>query len=167
MPYRYVEDGRFEPYGQYGYPDYPDGQLRTGAGHLARFLGAFIAFGTWDGERILSEESVREMRRRQFRHITRGQGLIWYYTRWDGDLLLGHNGGDSGVNTRMFFRPSDGTGVIVLANGDAWDGPLQDIQDRLFDVFGERRNAPSFSGDAGLDVAAPAPRRPGIGASTI
>ena len=141
MPYRFDATSRtYRPYGQYGYPDYPDGELRTGAAHLARFLGAFAGFGTWKGTRILGSSTAREMRRRQFPRIAHGQGLIWYYERRGADLLLGHNGGDSGVNTRMFFRPRDGVGVIVLANGDgSGDGALAEVQDRLFEVFGAER----------------------------
>lgn len=137
MPYRY--DGthdRYRAYGQYGYPDYPDGQLRSSAGELARFLLAFIRLGELDGARILQEETVREMRRSQVPDLIAGQGLIWYVLHRRGERLWGHNGGDSGVATQMFFRPTDGTGVITLANGD-WrrDGarwPLSLIMDRLF-----------------------------------
>jgi hypothetical protein len=35
MPYSRTEHG-FEPIFQYGYPEYPDGVLRTSAAHLAR-----------------------------------------------------------------------------------------------------------------------------------
>lgn len=137
MPYRYVvTQDRYRAYGQYGYPDYPDGQLRSSAAELARFLLAFIRFGELDGARILQEETVREMRRSQVPDLIAGQGLIWYVLHRRGERLWGHNGGDSGVATQMFFRPTDGTGVITLANGD-WrrDGarwPLSLIMDRLF-----------------------------------
>src|SRR5207344_977457 len=106
------------------------------ASQLGRFLSAFIGAGQYRGTRILSAPSVREMRHEQVPSIIRGQGLIWYYDRHRGDTLLGHNGGDLGVNTRMFFRPGDGLGVITLTNGDASSFPqdqaLQQIQDRLF-----------------------------------
>lgn len=136
MPYRWA-GGRYRRYGQYGYPDYPNGALRTSARQLARFLLAFARGGELDGVRILQESSVEEMRRRQFAEVVRGQGLIWYYLHRRGERLLGHNGGDSGVATQMYFRPTDGTGVITLANGNwrragaAW--PLSQIMDRLFD----------------------------------
>jgi hypothetical protein len=79
---------------------------------------------------------VREMRRSQVPDLIAGQGLIWYVLHRRGERLWGHNGGDSGVATQMFFRPTDGTGVITLANGD-WrrDGarwPLSLIMDRRF-----------------------------------
>jgi CubicO group peptidase (beta-lactamase class C family) len=138
MPYRYDRaSGRFRRYGQYGYPDYPDGQLRTSAEQLARFLLAFIGFGELAGVRILQESSVQEMRRSQIPDLVPGQGLIWYVAGRKGERLMGHNGGDSGVATQMFFRRSDGTGVITLANGDwhrdraRW--PLSLIMDRLFE----------------------------------
>jgi CubicO group peptidase (beta-lactamase class C family) len=39
MPYTSSPQG-FDPIFQYGYPDYPDGEVRTSARHLARWLGA-------------------------------------------------------------------------------------------------------------------------------
>lgn len=138
MPYRYVvTENRYRPYGQYGYPDYPDGQLRTNAQALARFLLAFIRGGELDGVRILQEATVREMRSSQVPDEIAGQGLIWYVMHRNGERYWGHNGGDSGVATQMFFRPTDGTGVITLSNGDwrragaTW--PLSLIMDRLFE----------------------------------
>ena len=51
--------------------------------------------------------------------------------------LMGHNGGDSGVATQMYFRPKDNVGVIALSNGNWYeDGrvwPLQRIVARLFE----------------------------------
>ncbi len=137
MPYRYLAaEDRFRALGHYGYPDYPDGQLRSSAAALARFLLAFVRGGELDGVRILQEATVREMRRSQVPDEIAGQGLIWYVLHRGGERYWGHDGGDSGVATQMFFRPTDGTGVITLANGDwrrdhaAW--PLSRIMDRLF-----------------------------------
>jgi CubicO group peptidase (beta-lactamase class C family) len=136
MPYRHVGGGQYQPYGYYGYPDIPDGALRTSVNQLARFLIAFINFGTYNGISILPPQSVTEMRTEQIPDILPGQGLIWYQEERNGDILLGHNGGDDGVTTQMFFRLSDGVGTILLANGDAasqneFQAFLQ-IQDRLF-----------------------------------
>ena len=68
MPYRCNEnssDGKSafvaHPFGQYGYPDYPDGSLRTSARQLARFLGAIINGGELDGARILKPSTVEAM----------------------------------------------------------------------------------------------------------
>lgn len=138
MPYRYARArDRYRRYGQYGYPDYPDGQLRTSARALARFLLAVANRGELDGVRILAEETIDEMLREQAPDVVSGQGLVWYAVRRRGERLVGHNGGDSGVATLMFFRERDGTGVIALANGDwhrsggRW--PLSMIMDRLIE----------------------------------
>jgi CubicO group peptidase (beta-lactamase class C family) len=141
MPYHW-KDGTFVAYGQYGYPDYPDGALRTTVLGLAKHLRAFMAFGELDGVRIIETDTAREMRRTQFPEVARGQGLIWYRFVLRGEPLMGHNGGDSGVATQMYFRPRDNVGVIVLANGN-WhrDGrgwPLQRIAVRLFEEADRR-----------------------------
>ena len=135
MPYK-SHHGRFVPYGQYGYPDYPDGALRTSAIHLSHHLLSFMNFGSYGGARVLQRSTVEEMRREQFPDVAHGQGLIWYRFNLHGMELMGHNGGDSGVATQMFFRPSDGIGVIVLTNGD-WHRsgnryPIQGVMARLF-----------------------------------
>jgi CubicO group peptidase (beta-lactamase class C family) len=138
MPYRWSHDReRYLAYGQYGYPDYPDGALRTSARQLGHHLGMVMNDGEWRGVRVLSEDSVRELRRSQIPDIVSGQGLIWYRFHLHGRRLLGHNGGDIGVATVAFFEPATGIGVVVLANGN-WrrDGlrwPLQQIMERLFD----------------------------------
>lgn len=136
MPY-HVRDGTFVAYGQYGYPDYPDGALRTSAPQLARHLLAFIEQGVFEDVRILDAATVHEMRRTQFPAVVHGQGLIWYRFVLRGMALMGHTGGDRGVATQMYFRPSDGNGVIALANGNWYrDGrhwPLQQVVVRLFE----------------------------------
>lgn len=38
--------------------------------------------------------------------------MIWYY---DGDLL-GHNGGDPGTTTAMFYNTETGKGYVMLMN---------------------------------------------------
>jgi CubicO group peptidase (beta-lactamase class C family) len=136
MPYHF-RNGGFVAYGQYGYPNYPDGELRTSVRQLAHHLLAFMRFGKYAGIRILQEATVREMRRVQDASVAHGQGLIWYRSALRGMTLMGHNGGDSGVATQMYFRPKDNVGVIALSNGNWYHvgriWPLQRIVVRLFD----------------------------------
>jgi CubicO group peptidase (beta-lactamase class C family) len=65
MPYASVSNGELKPIFHYGYPDYPDGALRTSVVHLARWLGAFMNFGAFDGARVLDQSTVGEIRRQQ------------------------------------------------------------------------------------------------------
>ena len=138
MPYRWsAERTRYVAYGQYGYPDYPDGALRTTAPQLARHLGMMMNRGAWNGTRVLERDTVREMLRSQIPDAENGQGLLWYRTRSLGRTLIGHNGGDHGVATVAFYDRDDDVGVVVLANGNwrrvgtRW--PLQQIMHLLFD----------------------------------
>jgi CubicO group peptidase (beta-lactamase class C family) len=137
MPYGWSgEKNGYVPFGQYGYPDYPDGALRTTAPQLARHLAMVMGKGSWQGHRLLSEATVREMLREEIPDLEPGQGLIWWAFQRDGRTLVGHDGGDDGVATVCFFDPADDVGVIALANG-GWrtirgDWSLYLIMDRLF-----------------------------------
>jgi CubicO group peptidase (beta-lactamase class C family) len=140
MPYRRNKhSGTFRPFFQYGYPDYPDGALRTSAVHLANWLGAFMNDGKLRGSRVLDRHTVDEIKRNQLPNIVGWhQGLIWYGGDPNGYFRMGHTGGDYGVSTRMFFRPDRRVGVISLANaylGDGrWDA-FRDIELRLLEEF--------------------------------
>ena len=140
VPYRYQSaTKRFLPFEQYGYPDYPCGCMRTSAEALSVWLRCFMNGGAIDGERILKASTVREIMRPQVGKIEPGQGLIWYRIHEAGEHLIGHNGGDYGTSTNMYFSPSRGVGAITLTNRyiggwNAWYAFL-DIQDRLFDLL--------------------------------
>ena len=141
MPYRCnnnSSDGKSafvcHPLGQYGYPDYPDGSLRTSASQLARFLGAIMNGGELEGVRILQDSTVQAMLTPNGPPAPPACGLGWRMLSYDGESYWGHYGGDRGVTTIMNFRPSDGTGVIILANGN-YDGmpALFAVEQRLFE----------------------------------
>lgn len=67
----------------------------------------------------------------QYPSIDNSQGLIWYKIPIGGRICWGHNGGDVGVSTNMYFSPEDSVGIITLANGD--DFYSSAILDKLFD----------------------------------
>jgi CubicO group peptidase (beta-lactamase class C family) len=138
MPYAHNRQG-LKPIYLYGYPDYPDGALRTSALHLARWLGAFMSLGTFQGARVLETDTVKEIRRNQLHGMVGWhQGLIWYSDAPWGFYTLGHTGGDFGESTRMFFRPDKRVGVVTLTNsftaGPNWRA-FSDIERRLFAEF--------------------------------
>lgn len=134
--YHYAAES-FSSYGLYGYPDYPDGLLRTTPAALGVFLGMVTLGGDSAGGRILRQSTVDEMLTDQIGPDVGGwQGLIWYRkTSDEHEDLFGHQGGDAGVWAEMFFRRSDGAGAVVLANGDAFRHEervaLIEIRDRL------------------------------------
>jgi CubicO group peptidase (beta-lactamase class C family) len=127
MPYHYSPLARrHEPYGHFGFPYYPSGSVRTSAYELARLAAMYVNEGELGGVRVLSAESVRQIARPQYPKRWPSQGLFWYYLRYDGDDVFGHQGGGRGVVAKLFYRPDDGVGVILLANGD-WGSVLDHL----------------------------------------
>jgi|GEM_PF-803818 len=119
-PYTY-SSGTYIDNGLYGYPDYPDGQLRTTVASLARFLMANMNWGELEGSRILDSSIVRLMRTVYVPtcpglYSDNQWGLIWFKEKWSGYGLWGHTGGDAGVATSIWLSESDTTGVLFLSN---------------------------------------------------
>jgi CubicO group peptidase (beta-lactamase class C family) len=135
-PYGYW-GGAYHDYGLYGYPDYPDGLLRTALPSLAKFLVMNIKGGESNGIRLLDTSTVRLIRTVHIPIIPPPWnlyqwGLIWMKPLWSDYDIWGHTGYDDGVTTAMFLRESDDTGVILLTNADG-DQPYKAAVDRLFD----------------------------------
>ncbi|SHF89126.1 serine hydrolase domain-containing protein [Streptoalloteichus hindustanus] len=131
MPFDRTSSG-FQALGHYGEPNWPDGMLRTSVPQLARFLLMFMGDGEYDGRRILSASTVAEMRKVQFPKLSKEQGLAWYYRNFEGRRhVLGHVGEDHGASSYMFFDPNDGSGVILLANGNWYKREESPAADKL------------------------------------
>lgn len=150
-PHQATEDG-WRVREHYGYPTYPDGQLRTTASELGRLMQLAINDGEVDGVRVLEPGVRKELTRRVpvpgiddwfLSEYFTAQHLFWFSAELGNRTVVGHNGGDFGVSTEMFFDPDTDVGVVVLTNGD--DGPVGDrlraetrvIQRKLLEL-GER-----------------------------
>ena len=122
-PYSWNGSG-YDDNGLYGYPEYPCGELRTTTLSLSRYMYMYLNHGIYDGVRTLNAATVDTMMAQQtFPNATfatnhNGQGLIFYqYYMNNGDTLYGHNGGDWGVSTDMYFSYTNNIGIILLGNG--------------------------------------------------
>lgn len=124
-PYSYFQ-GNYHDQGLYGYPDYPDGQLRTTAVSLAKFLWMNMNQGHFDGTQILDSATVSLIRTPATPAINPTQGLVWYYFSDSGADWWGHNGGDAGVSTDMYFHEASQTGIVLLTNSDSPHGKIWD-----------------------------------------
>ena len=138
MPYGYF-GGAYIPYGFYGFPDYPSGSLRTSMPQLARFLIPHVNGGALGAMQILSPETVELMHSEQFPELDTRYGLGFdLSTMVGGESLIGHDGGEAGVIADMYFRPDDGRGVCLVANGEPFAGgefqAYWQIFTRLFEV---------------------------------
>ena len=124
-PYSYF-DGIYNDNGLYGYADYPDGMLRTTALSLAKFMYAHMNQGHFNGVQLLDTATVALMHSAVIPAIDPGQGIIFYSYDNAFGTWWGHNGGDLGVSTNMFFDEATNTGLITLTNSDGDHEPIRD-----------------------------------------
>ncbi len=124
LPYGFRQ-GRYVAYGHYGYPDYPNGLLRSSVRELANFVIAHLRAGRFEGRRILKPATARSMRTVQQPALAEDMGLALFIDRYQGVKVAGHDGGDFGVSTQMWFSRPHGLGVILLTNGEA-ERPRED-----------------------------------------
>ena len=120
----------------YGYADYPSGQLRTTSNNLAKFMSAYINDGIYNGVRILNPETIELIKTIHYPNINSTQGLIWYYKNENDRILFGHNGGDIGSSTEMFISFSDNLGVVLLTNSSNYNAMIQ-IENAAFNFAHE------------------------------
>ena len=120
----------------YGYSDYPAGQLRTTSNSLAKFLSAFINDGFYNGIQILNPETIETMKTIHYPDIAYDQGLIWYYKNLNESNLFGHGGSDLGSVTEMFLSSSDDIGIVLLSNSRNHEG-MALIESSIFDFATE------------------------------
>jgi CubicO group peptidase (beta-lactamase class C family) len=138
-----ITKGEFFPHCLYGFPNYPDGLIRTNVKDLSRFLRAYMSEGAFEGQRILKKETVQSMLSQQ--HY--GRGLCWSPVMRNNDQIAwGHGGGDPGIATQMQFFQKEGVGVIVFFNFDSPRKGCREIINRLSD---EALRAAGAQGESG------------------
>jgi len=115
MPYQWFYD-HWDPYGYYGYPDYPCGQLRTSSHQLAQMLIAYLNDGWVNGFQMLDSATVAEVTTLQCPSLNDEMCLTWFKCIRNTHVVWMHTGGDLGVNTVYGFVPLEDTGVVVLLN---------------------------------------------------
>ena len=134
----------------YGYSDYPAGQLRTTSNSLAKFMSVFINNGMHNGIEILNPETIELIKTVHYPNAASDQGLIWYYKNLNGETLFGHSGSDLGSVTEMFTLFSNNLGIVLLSNSRNHEGMAQ-IENAVFNYAMEADFIPS--GDLNSDDA--------------
>jgi len=136
----------------YGFPTFPDGQLRAPARDLAQVLRIAMGEGTVDGHPFVEAERARALRTPAvdglndwyIRPYVAEQYFFWFGMELGERWIIGHDGDDEGVTSEMFWDPETGVGVVVVASvGDGeMDGAVREttawLQEELF-LLGEGR----------------------------
>jgi len=96
----------------------PAGSLIATGEDMARFMIAHLQGGTYEDQRILNENTCREMHQQQFTNDPRlpGMGYGFYEYEGYGQRALMHDGDVSGFSSRLFLFPEHDLGFFVCDN---------------------------------------------------
>lgn len=108
-------DSEYPELTHYGYPTYPDGQLRSSANDMATFLAVMMNGGTLNNTQILDTKTLAAMLEPQFPDAPKEQpqGLFWTFKKGG---LIGHAGGDPGAGSYLYWNPDTHIGAVVMFN---------------------------------------------------
>ncbi len=116
-------DDHYDPEPEFDYV-HTAGALCMTAEGMAKIIIALAGDGSVDGNWILEEKTVQEMRTRQNNigsvHCDADRGLNLNIIRdrlVKGRTLYGHQGKAYGMICAAYFDPTDRTGVVLLTNG--------------------------------------------------
>jgi CubicO group peptidase (beta-lactamase class C family) len=109
--------GKPEPEAQVHFDVYPAGDIYLRAEDMARYLGAQLNGGVFNGTRILSEESVRAMHKPRFGGDY-GFGFWMIRDSTTGDTLIHHGGAIPGQRAFLIGDVVARVGVYYMTNSD-------------------------------------------------
>lgn len=112
--------GAFVPRPLLAHPVFPASDLRAEPCGLGRFLAALLGGGTYDGARVLDEESVRTLLAISEFPLGQKGALGFQVMRVGGAEVLGHEGEDDGASSVMALDVARRRAAVVLTNGDAF-----------------------------------------------
>jgi len=138
----------------------PANAVNSTAKDIARWLLFSLGDGTWEGKRIVSPESMREMHSPQIIIATTpemraargvqffaGYGLGWQVMDFRGHPMLWHSGSADGMPVYMAILPADRIGVAVMTN--SWEsGTLHGaLASRILDTLLEVKEPRDWAGE--------------------
>jgi len=127
--YSYRSQNKFDQVDQSRESLYPSGDQVTTIKDLTSFCQAIMNGGTFRSQSILTANSVQEMldasRLKSLDDEIHKQGIFWSTMKSPLGIpreMIGHNGGDYGIYTMMFFDQKSGVGYILLTNTGLQEG---------------------------------------------
>ena len=107
----------------YGFPDFPDGQLRTTTEDYLKFVKLILNKGKIDEQQFIEKEIIQLFHTVQFPDVHKYQAVAWNYDEFENRLyyflmkrLPSHTGGDPGVATVVSYDPVNKIAAVVFMN---------------------------------------------------
>jgi CubicO group peptidase (beta-lactamase class C family) len=120
--------------------DAPAGALSISGADMAKFMLAHLGEGQWDGRRILSAQSERQMQTPSWPVAPpfNAMALGFYGQDWNGHRILGHAGDLIASHADLRLMPNDHVGVYVAMNSWGKDNASSALRDALMRGFFDR-----------------------------
>lgn len=98
----------------------PAGYLISSANDMSHFLIAQLNGGTYDGQSLVSAQSIAAMHEGVVNTGTGGSyGMGWLANTLNGTPIVLHDGDSLNMHTYMILVPSSGWAVEIIANSDS------------------------------------------------
>jgi len=106
----------------------PSGAINSNVLDMAQWLRFLLGRGEYEGQRLISEESLLETWTTQI-DITEniGYGMGWMTREWEGQRVIEHGGNVDGFSAQVAMLPESNLGFVLLTNASASPLPPQVI----------------------------------------
>lgn len=95
----------------------PTGGMKISATDLAKYMIMHSRLGKYNGKRIISKKSARQMQTPLSDKENYGLAILKSDKLIAGKTLTGHTGSAYGLYSAMFFQPEEKFGIVVISNG--------------------------------------------------
>ncbi len=95
----------------------PTGGMKISATDLAKYMTMHSNLGKYNGIRIISKKSARQMQTPLSLDENYGLAILKTDKLIEGKILTGHTGSAYGLYSAMFFEPNEKFGIVVISNG--------------------------------------------------
>jgi len=115
----------------------PAGSISSTVENMLRFARFHMGDGTWEGQRILSDESRKLMQSEviDFAGLADAWGLGWQINYYDDTQVIGHGGATNGFNAHLDVVPARDFAVVVLTNSGRGAAAYREITKWAFEHY--------------------------------
>ncbi len=124
----------------------PAGSINSSAMQMAQWVRLHLGDGEYEGERLISEEAMREMHTSQMVIRKEGTwgliwpesdfltyGLGWFLSSYRDVAMVSHGGNIDGMTAFVGFVPKRDYGMVILSNLGAANGFSSALAHRIID----------------------------------
>lgn len=118
----------------------PAGSLAASGADMGKFMIAHLQNGMYLGERILSDETARQMHDTTFEVVPplNMMALGFYQSDINGERVISHGGDTTLFHSDLNLFLDQNVGVYISMNSSGVEGASGNIRTALFDMFAER-----------------------------